>query len=142
MSGTDPIGVTRSWNRTQLNRRRGTVRLSGSLSTPGDSPLGLQRLSFDRGQIDIGRESDNRFVIPDSSVSRHHARIRRVVNDFVIEDLGSSNGTYVDGVPIIYCTLRSGDEIQIGGSLLFFEQLVEFVGIDESQMKEITPSSE
>ena len=131
MSSADSAGITRSWGRTGLNRPRSTVKLTGTLSPGKDSDLDIQSVTLHRGQLAIGREADNGLVIPDTSVSRYHARIRRVGNNFIIDDLESRNGTYVDGIPVIHCVLRSGDEIQIGRYLLFFEQLVDAVPLDE-----------
>jgi FHA domain len=76
-------------------------------------------------ELVIGRGVDNGAVIPDTSVSRRHARIRCVENEFVIDDLESLNGTYVDGVPVVSCMLRGGDEVQIGRYLFFFDRLME-----------------
>jgi hypothetical protein len=70
----------------------------------------------------IGRQEGLGVSLKDDWVSRRHARIRRTGDDeFILEDLGSSNGTYVDGVPIVSCVLRAGDWIQIGRNLFRFE---------------------
>jgi hypothetical protein len=69
----------------------------------------------------IGRQEGLPVSLKDDWVSRRHARIRRTGDEFVLEDLGSSNGTYVDGVPIVSCVLRAGDWIQIGRNLFRFE---------------------
>lgn len=45
----------------------------------------------------IGRAGDSTIAMPDEGLSRHHAKIRRVDSRFLIEDLSSTNGTYVDG---------------------------------------------
>lgn len=80
----------------------------------------------------IGREKTNPAYIPDDSVSRQHARITRREDAYVIEDLGSINGTFVDGVPILTCTLRDGDAVQIGHNLFFFDRLLELINPGES----------
>ena len=61
-------------------------------------------------------------IIADESVSRRHARITRVLDEFVIEDLNSYNGTHVDGTPIISCVLHDGDTVQIGQTMYYFER--------------------
>ena len=48
----------------------------------------------------IGRESGNDIVVPDASISSRHARISRTADGFAIEDLGSRNGTFVNGEPV------------------------------------------
>ncbi len=64
--------------------------------------------------ISIGRNEDCDIVLPDRQVSRHHARISWDGERFLVEDLGSKNGTHVNGQeaaePI---ALRDGDEVQI-----------------------------
>ena len=72
-------------------------------------------------ELVIGRQEGLDLSLQDEWVSRRHARIRRIGDEFLLEDLQSSNGTYVDGVPIVSCVLRSGDWIQIGRNLFQFE---------------------
>jgi pSer/pThr/pTyr-binding forkhead associated (FHA) protein len=72
-------------------------------------------------ELAIGRQEGLGVTLADDWVSRRHALIRRTGDEFVLEDLGSSNGTYVDGVPIVSCVLRAGDWIQIGRNLFRFE---------------------
>jgi pSer/pThr/pTyr-binding forkhead associated (FHA) protein len=72
-------------------------------------------------EVLIGRQEGLAVSLRDDWVSRRHARIRGVGDEFILEDLGSSNGTYVDGVPIVSCVLRAGDWIQIGRNLFRFE---------------------
>ena len=67
--------------------------------------------------IGRGHDADLRLDRPD--VSRRHARIVRERNDHVVEDLGSRNGTLVNGVPVQRQALRSGDRLQIGPSAVF-----------------------
>ncbi|MHB0875488.1 MAG: FHA domain-containing protein, partial [Anaerolineae bacterium] len=67
----------------------------------------------------IGRAEDNVIVLPDEQVSRHHAVVRLNGGHPVIADLGSRNGTFVNGVRISAPTpLRPGDVITIGSSRL------------------------
>lgn len=70
--------------------------------------------------ITIGRGSENQIVLDDPQVSRHHARLTWQGNSFLLEDLGSVNGTWVNGVRIVSpVLLRPGDSIGIGpGALL------------------------
>jgi pSer/pThr/pTyr-binding forkhead associated (FHA) protein len=91
------------------------------------SPLrGLtqQSIRIDRAEMTLGRVGCD-ILFQDDSVSRQHARIRREADTWWLEDLGSSNGTHVDGVPIQSCVLRDGDTVQIGQSLFLFERLLE-----------------
>src|SRR5688572_26381705 len=61
----------------------------------------------------IGRRSDCQIFVPDMRVSRQHARILRDNGRWTVEDLGSNNGTYVNGNRVQNAELRHEDEIQI-----------------------------
>ena len=62
----------------------------------------------------LGRWPDNDIVLPDRLVSRHHAHIRRVGTQFLLDDFDSTNGTFVNGERIKnQYTLQDGDSIQI-----------------------------
>ena len=62
----------------------------------------------------VGRASGNDLVINAAEVSREHARLRRDANTLEVRDLGSRNGTWVNGVRISTHRARSGDEIAFG----------------------------
>lgn len=64
----------------------------------GDSIV--HKYFFDKDVLSIGRAKDNDIVIENLSVSRNHARIRRVDNKFILTDLNSANGTYVNNVRV------------------------------------------
>ncbi len=71
--------------------------------------------------VTIGRNVLNDVVLDDPRVSRHHALLRRVDGAFRIEDLGSTNGIYVNGERVERAVLREGDQLQIGGQVLRFD---------------------
>lgn len=68
----------------------------------------------------IGRHKDNDICIDNLSVSGHHSQILTIGDDCFIEDLNSSNGTYVNGNLIKKYALKSGDDIKIGKYKLSF----------------------
>ncbi len=75
---------------------------------------GSQRWRLDKPQMIIGRLPDCDIILPDRQVSRRHARIFRQDDTYFIEDLGSKNGTWVNGQPLTGTRrLEDGDEIQI-----------------------------
>jgi pSer/pThr/pTyr-binding forkhead associated (FHA) protein/subtilisin family serine protease len=78
-------------------------------------PLSLQSTS-------IGRSRDNNIRLADERASRHHARIDLQQSIFVLADLDSANGTFVNGQRIQRHTLRNGDEIRIGDTRISFGQ--------------------
>jgi adenylate cyclase len=71
-------------------------------------------------ELSIGRNGDNAIVLIDAKVSRNHARLSREGNDYVLTDLGSYNGTRVNGDVITRALLNHGDEITIGAASLTF----------------------
>jgi hypothetical protein len=68
----------------------------------------------------IGRKSDNDVQIDNLAVSGHHARIIRILNDYFLEDLDSTNGTTVNGTPVRKHALQHGDRIDVGKHQLQF----------------------
>ena len=68
----------------------------------------------------IGRESAATLYLPEGSVSRRHSQIERDGDDFILTDLDSLNGTFVNDVPIKRRTLEHGDRIRIGNSHFLF----------------------
>jgi hypothetical protein len=69
----------------------------------------------------IGRLPECTVVLGDLNVSRRHAEVRRVGDAVVVTDLGSTNGTKVNGIPVREQHLASGDEITVGSTTLVFE---------------------
>src|SRR4051812_40037007 len=70
----------------------------------------------------LGRDASSTIVVADQTVGRRHAAVRPSAGGYVIEDLGSTNGTFVNDVRISGPTpLKSGDTIRIGEQLLRFE---------------------
>jgi signal transduction histidine kinase/pSer/pThr/pTyr-binding forkhead associated (FHA) protein len=81
----------------------------------------------------VGRDSSNTIQLHDSEVSRHHAEIRCHDGEFVVSDLNSSNGTYVNGKRIEQHTLESGDQVQTGSTLMLFTGSLDESGADLAQ---------
>jgi len=75
-------------------------------------------------RIRLGRGSDNDVVLPDVSVSRYHAEIRRETNGWVVQDLKSTNGVELNRAPIEKAPLHAGDRLGIGVFELAVEDLV------------------
>jgi hypothetical protein len=81
-----------------------------------------------RGPWSVGRSQENDIVINDPNVSRKHARISRADNGFVVEDLGSTNGTLLDGAPIDRERIEGGDELTFGQSTARFIRRIDSPG--------------
>lgn len=82
---------------------------------------GDEELLLNRPELTIGQALDNDLILNDAAVSLHHARIAKVQADFYIEDLGSTNGTFVNDARTDEQPLIQGDHIRIGGQVLIFE---------------------
>ena len=78
------------------------------------------RFELDGETIGLGRDSANVIQVHDTEVSRRHAEIRHVGETHLICDLGSSNGTFVNGRRVEQQELASGDRVQIGSTLMLF----------------------
>lgn len=77
---------------------------------------------LNRPEVTLGRARDNDVILDDPRVSRHHARIVLRYGQFVLQDLGSTYGTQVNGEPVQDCLLRSGDCLSLGGVELYYQE--------------------
>src|SRR6188768_3370887 len=83
-----------------------------------------RRLDFDKPEITIGRVQGNDVILPKGNVSKRHARIVLKDGKFIIVDLKSTNGTYVNGRKITSpLVVKDSDKIYIGDFI---------VGVDEA----------
>jgi ABC-type multidrug transport system ATPase subunit/predicted component of type VI protein secretion system len=83
-----------------------------------EGPNPGQEVILTKAEFVIGRETDVDFVIASPAVSRRHLRISRQENQYVVEDLGSSNGTFVNGQRISKPTLlQNGDRLALGQAI-------------------------
>jgi hypothetical protein len=73
-------------------------------------------------RVRIGRQSDNDLVVVDPGVSRHHAEVINTGVTCTLHDLGSTNGTYVNGSVVHEHALRDGDQISIGSTVVEFRR--------------------
>jgi hypothetical protein len=86
-------------------------------------------IELGEGEIVIGRVPGCGIQLSVDNVSREHARLFFHNEEYHIEDLGSTNGTYVNGIEIVKCALRSNDQINIGG--------VEIVFTEEKKLQKV-----
>jgi pSer/pThr/pTyr-binding forkhead associated (FHA) protein len=83
-------------------------------------PNAGSRFLLDQDTTSAGRHPDSDIFLDDVTVSRRHAEFRREGRDFIVVDVGSLNGTYVNREPVDNAVLASGDEVQIGKFRLVF----------------------
>ena len=96
--------------------KRAQLEVHGIKSEP--ITMGLKKTDFI-----IGRSSDCDLPIPVDDVSRNHAKIFFRNEEYYIEDLGSTNGTYVNGITVAKCVLRNNDQIEIGEIRMIFVEV-------------------
>ncbi len=90
--------------------------------------------------ISVGRQHDNDLVIDDPRVSRHHAQLHAVHGRFVIFDLGSTGGTYLNGHRTHQSVIYPGDIISLAGvELHYIRDLPVTEGEEKSSVTPLGP---
>src|SRR6185436_19791022 len=93
-----------------------------------------RREAFDRTEINVGRVQGNDLMLPKGNVSKRHARLLFRDGRFIVTDLKSTNGTYVNGRKISQATIvREGDKIYIGDFVLRIESAAGTTGGSQSE---------
>jgi pSer/pThr/pTyr-binding forkhead associated (FHA) protein len=102
----------------------------------------LKEVPIDRDVINIGRKADNDLIIDNMAVSGFHCKLVKEDNSIFVEDLGSLNGTFVNGQKVNKVSLKNGDVILIGNHTLSFiadqteatgeKKMVTIRGMDET----------
>lgn len=87
------------------------------ITCPGKKPT---RIALGTNETTIGRDDTCDVPLPLSNVSREHARISFNGEDFLVTDLESTNGTFVNNIRISRCVLRNNDVVRIGESKILF----------------------
>jgi predicted component of type VI protein secretion system len=91
---------------------------SNTLMWRGPRPAGAIQLSLTRAEqqhsVSIGRAPDCDYILDEASVSRHHAKLMYTHGNCVIEDLKSTNGTWLNGEQVDRARVVPGDEICFG----------------------------
>ena len=80
----------------------------------------IKEYPFLKDSVTIGREDDNTIVIANLAVSGYHSRIDKTGNDFIVTDLQSTNGTFVNNKKVVTQKLSHGDNILIGKHIILF----------------------
>ncbi len=86
-----------------------------------EGPLAGKVYRLEGSPVVLGRRDSCDIVLPDESVSRRHARLEPRKDGWLITDLNSSNGTFVNGVRVRTATLSPGDTVKLGATLCAFK---------------------
>lgn len=97
-------------------------RESQAESEYGVDRTNLFDLLSDRSEVRIGRAVDNDLVLGSRLVSRHHAVVRAVGDEFELVDLGSTYSTFVNGAPVRRVLLKDGDQVWFADQRLLFDR--------------------
>ncbi|HTX90144.1 MAG TPA: FhaA domain-containing protein [Anaerolineales bacterium] len=127
---SDEVRIIASFSGDSLTETQGRPVPEGKTEPiqekiPGNAFLilnGTQVIPLNRSVMNIGRRLDNHVVIDDPRVSRAHAQLRVVRDRFVLFDLDSSGGTFVNGQRTNQSVLYPGDVISLAGVTLIFGQ--------------------
>ncbi len=79
-----------------------------------------ERIALDKSRVTFGRKASNTMVFESSSVSGYHCEISREGGAYILRDLGSTNGTLLDGEPVTEVALQHGGRIRVGDRRLVF----------------------
>jgi len=96
-----------------------------------------RRFWLSEEEVTLGREASNDIQVRDTEVSRRHARIEREEEVYVLVDLNSSNGTFVNDERVTKHVLRSGDRLLLGRTLLIFTHQQEQSSISLAEVVDI-----
>lgn len=104
-----------------------------------------RRFELNKPVLALGRDTANQIQLHDTEVSRRHAEVHQRGDEWVLVDLNSSNGTFVNSEAVNERTLKSGDRVQIGRTLLIFtggdeeekaedlSQVIKIVGLSPTE---------
>jgi pSer/pThr/pTyr-binding forkhead associated (FHA) protein len=95
--------------------QRAYLEITGSEEKDGIFELGERA-------VVIGRSTECDIQLGVQNVSRRHARVFFHNEEYLIEDLESTNGVFVNGIKVVKCVLRNNDQIEIGGVKLVFNE--------------------
>ena len=141
---SEPVASTRATgplNPAQVSEPDSSTRATGPLN-PDKAPIsaasepesktlprnaylvlqGTRVIPLNRSFIKIGRQLDNHIILEDPRVSRSHAQIKLINDRFVIFDMNSTGGTFVNGQPTSQSVLYPGDVVSLAGVVFIFSQ--------------------
>src|SRR3989338_86743 len=95
-----------------------------------------KKITLSKPVTTVGKKEGNDLMLDDKTVSRNHLEIAYVQDSFLLRDLGSTNGTYLNGSRVKEVYLSPGDIIKLGNSTMEFVAFDEKVAIEPSSREE------
>jgi len=109
--------------------------MTPKLIEPGDKAQETREIAIHTREFLIGRGNDCDLRLRDPNISRHHCMIRVRPDEVTLFDLGSINGSYVNGARVItQIVLHSGDEIRLGEHHFYLD-----LGVDRHKLRDKSP---
>jgi pSer/pThr/pTyr-binding forkhead associated (FHA) protein len=100
----------------------------------------LKTFTFDQKDVRIGRDPECEICLDNAGISRHHARIERTPGGYMVEDLGSANGTFLNDQPVKREFVGHDDVVQIGKFALWIGVETDRRGDESGAHKSLTPA--
>ena len=97
-----------------------------------EGPDKNKKITLNKNLTAIGKRENNDLVLADKTVSRNHLEIEYTSDSFLLKDMGSTNGTYLNGSKVKEAYLAPGDTIKAGNTLLEFVAFDEKISIEPS----------
>ncbi|MBI4124780.1 MAG: sigma 54-interacting transcriptional regulator [Deltaproteobacteria bacterium] len=101
-----------------------------------EGPNKGKKITLNKNLVSVGKRETNDIVLADKTVSRNHLEIEYQSDSFLLRDLGSTNGTYLNGSKVKEAYLAPGDVIKIGNSEMEFRAFDEKVAVEPSSKEE------
>ncbi len=100
-------------------------------------PYRGREFTFTADRVTLGKSPQNDIPLPDETVSREHVEIRREGRGYLLRDLGSTNGTFLDGAEIREAYLRTGSQVTVGETRFRFRAVRRQVAVEPYPEEEL-----
>lgn len=129
---TNPDDIDSQTQLLQMEETKDVVSLRKCQLRVISGPDEKKKFDLSQKVTQIGKKEDNDIVLLDNTVSRHHISIEMTSDSYLLKDLESTNGTYINGLKVKEAYLTPGDVIKIGNSEIEFTAFDEKVRIEPS----------
>lgn len=131
MAAKDLGSTTEILRNNELTKE--VISLRKCLLTILEGPGRKKKYDLDKkSSTTIGKKDDNDFVVDDSTVSRQHVEIVATADSYLLKDMNSTNGTFINGIKVKEAFLAPGDVITIGNTKIEYQAFDEKVEMEPS----------